>query len=76
MEKLLFDISEEGWGGRPGTAWEFRYMPGLRPPIDSGSKNLVTHSRPPRLHRLISKDHDNPDDSVELSPARRNELSA
>ena len=31
MEKLLFDIGEEGWGGRPRTAWEFRYMPGLRP---------------------------------------------
>jgi hypothetical protein len=27
MEKLLFDISEDGWGGRPGKAWEFRDMP-------------------------------------------------
>jgi len=31
MEKLLFDTSEDGWGGRPRTAWEFRNLPGLRP---------------------------------------------
>jgi len=31
MEKLLFDTSEDGWGGRLRTAWEFRNLPGLGP---------------------------------------------
>jgi hypothetical protein len=31
MEKLLFNISEDGWVGRPRTAREFRNVPGQRP---------------------------------------------
>jgi hypothetical protein len=71
MEKLLFGY-QRGWMGRAAAdgmgvsqaAWL------KAPKLNPSSTNLVTHSWPPRLHRSISNDRDNPDDSVELSPAQ------